>query len=344
MTKIKGKRYRSLFEYQERMEELSKKAWHLERLNEIIPWERFRETLERVFVKEAKGPGGAPHFDYVMMFKVLVLQRFYSLSDEQTEYQIKDRLSFQKFLGLTLSDEVPDEKTIWHFRECLVKAGAIDRLFESFNEYLRNKGYVGKEGVIIDATIVEAPRQRNSREENEKIRNGEVPESFTENPHKLCQKDMDARWLKKNGKNYFGYKNHIKVDKDSKLILDAYTTSAQVHDSQAVEHLLDEEEDVGKTVWADSAYCAKVFCKYGMKVRVHTKGCRYKKLSEQEKFENQEKSRVRARVEHVFGFVKSVMKGYYIRARGYERAHNYIMLSNLLYNMCRYRFLVCKAS
>lgn len=344
MSKIKHKNYRSLFEYEERMQELTKKAWHIERLNEIIPWERFREKLERALKKQAKGPGGAPHFDYLLMFKILVLQRFYSLSDEQTEYQIKDRLSFQKFLGLSLSDEIPDEKTIWHFRESLIKAKVFAELFESFNKYLKEKGYVGKEGVIVDATIVETPRQRNSREENEKIQRGEMPESFKENSHKACQKDMDARWLKKEGRNYFGYKNHIKIDKESKLILNTHVTSANVHDSQAVEYLLDQQEDMGKEVWADSAYTAEVFHKYKMKARVHKKGCRYKKLTERERAENREKSKIRARVEHVFGFVKSVMKGYYIRARGYARAQSYIILSNLLYNMCRYRLLVSRAS
>lgn len=87
------------------------------------------------------------------MFKVLIIQKFYGLLYEQTEYHIKDSLSFQKFLGLTLSDDVPDEKTIWHFRERLISSGVIEKLFHLFNEYLEKEGIIGNEGIIIDATL-----------------------------------------------------------------------------------------------------------------------------------------------------------------------------------------------
>ncbi|MDR3114859.1 MAG: transposase, partial [Treponema sp.] len=121
--------------------------------------------MTRVFQKEPKGPGGRPPFDYVMMFKILIVQRMYNISDAQTEYQIKDRLSFMRFLGLALCDTVPDEKTIWEFRDNLVQANIIDTLFYRFTKQLEEKEIITHSGSIIDATFVEAPRQRNSREE-----------------------------------------------------------------------------------------------------------------------------------------------------------------------------------
>jgi len=330
------KKNRSLFEYEERMEELTKKKSHLERLNQIIDWELFRPSLERAFYKEAKAPGGASHYDYVFMFKVLIIQKFYGLSDEQTEYQIKDRLSFQKFLGLTLSDDVPDEKTIWHFRERLIKSGVIEELFHLFNAYLEKEGIIGNEGLIIDATFVEAPRQRNNRDENKKIKQGEVPEGWEENEYKMRQKDMDARWTKKNNESYYGYKNHVKADKDSKIILSYHTTSANVHDSQALGNLL-TDNDRGKHAWADSAYANQpILEEYDLKLHIHEKSYRHRKLTDEQKQLNREKSRVRARVEHIFGFVVTTMKGFNVRSRGILRAHGNVGLTNLIYNMCRY--------
>jgi transposase len=147
----------------------------LERLNLYIDWEQFREILTRTLRKEPKGPGGRPPFDCVMMFKILILQRLYNISDAQAEYQIKDRLSFMRFLGLALCDTVPDEKTIWEYREHLVEAKIIDEVFNGFTRQLEEKKVITYSGSIIDATFVDVPRQRNSREENKTIKEGGIP-------------------------------------------------------------------------------------------------------------------------------------------------------------------------
>ena len=126
--------------------------------------------------KEAKGLGGRPAYDYVLMFKIIILQRLYNISDDQTEYQINDRLSFMRFLGLELKDKVPDAKIIWLFKEKLIEARVSKKLFEKFENELARNNLIGKEGTIIDATIVEAPIQHNSKDENEQIKNGKVPE------------------------------------------------------------------------------------------------------------------------------------------------------------------------
>lgn len=131
------------------------------------------------------------------MFKVLILQAMHSLSDERCEYLIKDLLSFMRFLGLSPADAVPDANTIWTFREALKKANALDGLFRQFDEALRASGFLAMSGQIVDATIVAAPKQRNTIEEKAAIKEGRIPEDWKDKPAKLAQKDRDARWTVK---------------------------------------------------------------------------------------------------------------------------------------------------
>ena len=198
-----------LFDYDNRMKKLDHGPDPLARLNARIDWKIFRKDLERAVEKEARGPGGRPRHDVGMMFKVLVLQRYDNLSDAQTEYQLNDRLSFQKFLGLTWSDAVPDQKTIWLFREVLIQREQVKQLFRRFEIHLHEAGLMGHEGKMIDASFVDVPRQRTSREENEEIKQGTVPESFQQNENRMEQKDAAARWAKKGEEVYSGYKNHV---------------------------------------------------------------------------------------------------------------------------------------
>ena len=131
-----------------------------------------------------------------------------------------------------------DEKTIWLFKDTLTKAGIIDQLFSQFNRLLEERGIITHKGTIVDATFVDAPRQRNSREDNKKIKNGEIPEDWEKNPHKMAQKDTDARWVKKGEEKHYGFKDHVKVDADSKMILDYAVTPANLHDSNEFEDFL----------------------------------------------------------------------------------------------------------
>jgi transposase, IS4 family len=198
------------FDWQNRFEKLDKNGDPLVKLNKVIAWSSFRPALGTLRVREKKSNAGAKPYDVVLMFKVLILQSLYNLSDEAIEYQILDRLSFMRFLGLRLGSRVPDAKTIWLFREQLTEAGLAEELFRQFETVLEESGFAAKKGQIIDASIVQAPKQRNSREENAQIKQGEIPRDWEE--AKRRQKDTDARWTKKNAKSYYGYKNHINVD------------------------------------------------------------------------------------------------------------------------------------
>lgn len=335
---MKNKNERGFFDEQFRLEKLSKQNDPLVKLLQEINWEQFRKILADAFEKEEKGIGGRPPFDYVMMFKILVLQRYYNLSDEQMQYQMLDRLSFMRFLGLTLSDSVPDEKTIWLFRENLIAHKLVDKLFDRFLISLEKANLVGKEGRMVDASFVEVPRQRNSREENQEIKDGLVPDDWEENPNKLAQKDLDARWTKKNDTTFYGYKDHVKVDEKSKLILDYAVTDASVHDSQALEDLLNKK-DKGQPLYGDSAYTGeeqeKAIKKAGMINQVHEKGYKNKPLTKKQMRSNRKKSKFRARVEHVFGFMEISMKEMFIHSIGKIRAEGIIGLMNLTYNLLR---------
>lgn len=324
-----------------RLEKLSELGDSLERLNNAINWEIFRPTLNGVFKKQAKGAGGRPPYDYLLLFKVLVLQRIYNLSDDQAEYQINDRMSFMRFLGLHLGDRVPDAKTIWLYRDTLTKANIIRELFNVFNKQLEEANLITHTGTIVDATFVEAPRQRNRKDERDDIKQGKIPEEWQkpENKNKLRQKDVNATWTRKGGQTYYGYKDHIKADADSKLVTDYAVTTASTHDSQPMPGMINSKDNV---IYADSAYWGKVVAgKLPKDIinMIHERGTKVQPLTEEQRENNKKKSKVRCRIEHIFGFMTNSMHGITVRSIGIERAAFNIGLSNLIYNLCRFEFL-----
>ncbi len=329
-----------LFDWQTRFEQLDTGGDPLVKLNEVMNWEQFRRRLEKVRDKDRKSPAGRKPFDVIVMFKILILQSLYNLSDDQIEFQVRDRLSFMRFLGLSLGDTVPDAKTVWLFREQLTQAGLVKKLFDQFDAFLRKTGFSAKKGQIIDASIVAAPKQRNSREENQQIKDGQVPADWSEN--KKRQKDTEARWTQKNGKNYYGYKNHIQIDAKNKLIRDYAVTDASVHDSQVFEELLDEDNS-SRDVWSDSAYRSKekleTLEQRRFREHLQRKGCRHKPLTEWEKSGNHTRSKTRSRVEHVFGVQMMRAGSLLIRTIGLVRAKTKIGLRNLAYNIDRFCLL-----
>jgi IS5 family transposase len=191
---------------------------------------------------------------------------------------------------------------------------------------------------MVDATIVPVPKQRNSRDENEAVKAGERPPAWEKKPAKLRQKDRDARWTKKHGKSFFGYKNHVNADAKHKLIRRYEVTDAAVHDSQALDALL-TKGNTSSDVFADSAYRsteteAKLKAR-GFRSRIHRRAHRNHPLSDAQTRANRAKSKIRARVEHVFGAQQSSMGGRIVRTIGIVRARAKIGLQNLAYNMRR---------
>jgi IS5 family transposase len=330
---------RGLFDEQVRLEKLSKKQDPLERLSAHIDFEYFRGPLEKFFQKDTADTtkGGRPPYDCILMFKVLILQRYYNVSDDAMEYAILDRLSFMRFLGLGINDPAPDAKTIWLFRNTLTSGGMIEKLFTYLDKQLDRDGIIVHKGKLIDASIVEVPLQRNNREQNKGIKEGEVPQEWSEN--KRRQKDTDARWTKKNGEDYFGYKNHIKADSKTKLITNYKATAANIHDSQVFDELVNKKEDGGQKVYADSAYRSEAIeevCRTkNMESYIHEKGYRDKPLTKRQLQRNKTKSKTRVRVEHIFGFMTNTMNGMYLGYRNFVRNAAGIGLMNLTYNLFR---------
>jgi len=308
----------------------------LERLNDAIDWEVFRKKLKKIR-KNNTGSGGRPAFDEIVMLKALILQQLYELSDDQVEFQIRDRLSFMRFLGIQSFTEIPDCKTIWVFREKLTEHHLVRKLFDLFLNKLEEQGYTAKKGHIIDAPIVIAPRQRNSREENQQIKDGKIPEDWNKNPNKLAQKDTDARWLKKNGEKFFGYKNYFVVDVKNKLIRDYSVSTASGHDSQAAPGLLSKIPK-GDKIYGDSAYhsdkISDVIVRRKLIPKICSKGKRGTPLTPSQMKNNRMISRFRSRIKHVFGRMTQ-MGNICVRTIGSTRATTCIGLQNLVYLVFR---------
>ena len=329
------------FDSNNRLEALSAKGDPLEAIAALVRWESFRADIEAVVLTpEASktSKAGRKPIDAIVMFRMLVLQSLYNLSDDQAEYQVRDRLSFTRFLKLGIEDRIPDGTTLWLFREKLAKAGLIKTLFERFGQHLEAQGYIARGGQMIDATIVAVPKQRNTREENEAVKAGQTPEDWERKPAKNRQKDKDARWTKKHGKSFFGYKNHVNADARYKLIRGYASTDASVHDSQKLDGLLNTA-NTSQDVYADSAYrSAETEAKLdarGFNSRIHRRASRNHPLSDAQAQANRKKSKVRARIEHVFAAQENAPGGRIIRTIGAVRARAKIGLQNLIYNMRR---------
>ena len=329
------------FDADRRLAALSEKGDPLEAIAALIPWESFRADIEAVVLtpEEAKkSKAGRKPFDAMVMFRMLVLQSLYNLSDEQIEYQVRDRLSFTRFLGRGVEDDIPDGTTLWLFREKLARAGLIATLFDRFDQHLNAKGYIARGGQMVDASIVPVPKQRNTREENEAVKRGETPADWKQKPAKNRQKDKDARWTKKHGKSFFGYKNHVNVDRTHKLIRRYAVTDAAVHDSRKFNGLL-HQGNTSQDVFGDSAYRSAAneatLKRRGLRSHIHVRAARGHPLSKAKAAANRAKSRIRARIEHVFGAQETAPGGRMVRTIGIVRARLKIGLQNLAYNMRR---------
>ncbi|MCV6576222.1 MAG: IS5 family transposase [Cohaesibacter sp.] len=342
-----------LFDVDERLKRLSDIGDQLEAYGRLVDFEIFRSVLDKALAYGDGAKGGRPPFDPVMMFKILIIQTQNNLSDDRTEFLINDRLSFMRFLGLGLSDKVPDAKTIWAFRERLNKAGVITDLFARFDQYIRDAGYIPMSGQLIDASLIAAPKQRNSEDEKADIKAGKIPQDWQDKPAKLRQKDRDGRWTVKFGKAkerkdgslprdiaipHFGYKAHTGIDKRYRFIRTWDATDASRYDGRMLRKGLLDKTNTGRSVWADTAYRSKkneaFMEKHGFVSQVHYRKPKGKPMPAHISRGNATKSKHRAPIEHVFAYQKNIM-GLFVRSVGLERAKMKIGLANIFYNMHR---------
>lgn len=345
-----------LFGLSDHLKRLSAHGDPLEELVRIVDFEGFRLILDGALAYSNGAKGGRPPYDPVAMFKVLILAAQNNVSDARMEYLIRDRLSWLRFLGFDLGAPTPDANTIRLFRERLTDAKAITVLFDAFDHQLRANGYLAMGGQIVDATLVAAPKQRNTQEEKDAIKAGKTADAiWPDRPAKAAQKDTDARWTVKFSKARpaadgrpqidiaiptFGYKNSISICRVFGFIRTSKTTDAARFDGRMLRDVV-TRNNTASDVWADTAYRSKANEKWlksmGRTSRIHQRKPRGRPMPERMRKANSVKSKVRVYVEHVFAQQKDRM-GLLIRTIGLKRAEAKITLVNLAYNMQRLIF------
>jgi IS5 family transposase len=355
---------RGFFDTDERLQWLSAAGDPLERLAAVVDFELFRPELDAALGRGNRAKGGRPAYDAVLMFRILVLQTLYTLSDDATEYQLRDRLSFMRFAGLGLHDAVPDAKTIWLFREQLVRAGAFEALFARFDAALAERGYLAKGGQIVDATIVEARRPRLRQDEKEVVKGGGIPEEWK--AARTRQIDRDGRWTLKRGKKkptppggsvrttaaseiavpMFGYKNHVGIDRAHGFVRRFTVTHAAAHDGAQLGAVLDPG-NTASSVWADTAYRSAANIAMlegrGLVPQFQRAKPRGKPMPRHIARGNASRARIRSRVEHVFAAQKRRFE-LVIRTIGLARATAKLALANLTYNVTRLAWIETRAA
>lgn len=345
----------NLFATEEQLERLSLLGDPLEKLNGLVNWEMFRPLIESAIHKD-RSRGGRPPYPAIMMLKIVMLQQWYGLSEVGVELQITDRLSFMRFLGLSLGEKVPDANTIWAFKEELKKHDLMRKLFDMFGQMLAARNLVTRTGSIIDATFVTVPKRHTSSDDNKRLKAGEaledLPAKCAERLAKgeikavenvMAQMDTDARWTKKGDEDYFGYKDHVKCDSESKIITNYSVTSASVHDVKEFVGLIDEQDEElsADAGYVGEEYITEILKKYPhLKLHICARAYKTKPLTDEQKTANTTIARIRCRIEHIFGYMTRFMGGLTCRCHGIARIIREIGAKNLAYNIKRYIYLI----
>jgi IS5 family transposase len=303
----------------EKYRKATRREKFLHTMEKIVPWKKLCELIEPFYPQ--KGRGRSP-VGLERMLRIHFLQHWFALSDPAAEEILYDVDSMRRFVGIDLGKEpVPDETTICKFRHLLESNGLGEKIFEEVNLHLEERGVRLSKGTIVDATIISAP-------------------SSTKNAEK--KRDPEMRSTKKGNQYYFGMKAHVGVDKETKTVHALVTTSANVHDSRVVGELLRGDET---EVYGDSAYMGKTKeikksapCALDL---THKRGCKNRKLTEEEIGRNRELSRTRSRVEHIFLVVKRIFGFDKVRYRGLAKNGSFLNVQFALANiyMVRERLL-----
>ena len=302
----------------------SKAVATLAKIDRVVNWQAL-VNIVKVIDKSNTSKGGRKPLPFEWKVKMLFLQYAFNLSDEELEDQLIDRLSFQKFVGISFAQEIPDFTTLWYFKEALVKHQLTDRIFSSINHQLSLNGLILKKGTMADAIIIESDNKPLSKQKREQLAAAPSP-----------QIDTEAQSTEKNGKKFFGYKGHIGVDVGSKLIRKREFTPANVHDSKMLEQVLSGDE---KSIWADKAYANDRLKRAARKMNLYfgvlDKKKKGRKLSGKQEKRNKQKSSVRAAVEHPFAFMRKKLRMGLATAKNKMRNALRFDMNCILYNVLR---------
>lgn len=327
-----------LFASQTHISKLDKLGDPLTDIDQLIDIKALSDAVEQSRPDVDYSRGGRPPYPVETMLRILLIKRLYGLSDEQCEYQLLDRSSHKRFCKLEDSLSVPDRTTIWNFQQTLGEDG-VTALFNAIDAQIQQAGYIARCGQLIDATLIKAPIQRNRKKDNESIKQGDIPEDWSE--PKRRQKDVEATWTKKHGNSHFGYKLSINVDNKHKLIRTYETDTAKVHDSQHIEVLFDHS-NTNKDFYADSGYAGEPIRaklkSHKLRNHIQNKGVRNKPLSACQKRRNKRIAKTRVRVEHPFAQIHH-MGGKMIKTIGQARANVQMGLIVCCHNLKRLTYL-----
>ncbi|QNM98595.1 IS5 family transposase [Chitinimonas koreensis] len=320
----------SLFAAEEREAKLSKLGAPLQSLDQHVDFAALAGAVDQALPRPHRYFGGRPPYPTELMVRLLVIQQRFNLSDEQLEYQVLDRTSFQRFLGIRDSGKVPDRNTVWSFREKLVQAGLGQAIFDEVNRQLQAQGYLARCGQIVDATLVQVPIQRNRRDENEQIKRGDTPAGWPDK--KLAHKDVDARWTEKHGKPYFGYKLSASTDRRYKPIHKLHVSPAHENDQNHLLKVLDEH-NTSRDLYADRGYTElDRLREEGSRQHIQRRAKPHRPLSETQARRNRRIARIRAHGEHPFAGLRQ-LGGKVLRCIGLRRAALQLQLKAATYNL-----------
>lgn len=313
----------------------------LKQVELIIDWNKI-DCIIKQHYKKGISSTGHPAYAGLMLFKMNLLQYWFGLSDYEVEDQVNDRISFSKFIGLSLEQKAPDHSVISKFRTILSKTQAYTELLREINQQLESKGFIVKTGAIVDASITDSPRKPRGKQSYEIITEASTDNSKVSSTIKkelASHVDTEAKWVIKNGKPRFGFKKHVITDQQG-LLLGVLTTSANVNESSNLKEVV-ETVDLAKglPLQADKGYKSKrndeLLAKLGLVNQIMHKAYRGKPLSDQSKQFNKLISKTRFVIERTFGGIKSWFKGGTTRYVGLEKTHTQHLLEAIAYNLYR---------
>jgi len=310
----------------------------LDDVNRLIDWKPIEKILRKKYRKVASADG-RPAYPPVPMFKLLLLQRWYGLSDPGLEDALYDRISFIRFSGFSLGSTLPDHSTICRFRNTCMELGIYEKLFAEINRQIESHGLLVKEGAIVDATIVESSRRpRKVIEVMAEDRSEEEPSSDVSPPHITYSDDHDATWVRKGKKPYYGYKTHVAVDTGEGFVLNGHVTSAHVADTTEFENLIENLSlPEASPICADKGYASQknrgLCVAYGYEDAIMHKAARGKSLTTFQRFINRIISAFRYRVEQGMGILKKHYGFTRMRYTGLKKGNMEFLLNAMAFNL-----------
>jgi len=339
----------------------TKKKTFFNQIDQIINWTKISQELNKKIKRSNKDSYGRPAYAPIILFKMMLLQIWYNLSDESVEEMVNDTLSANEFCGLKVEDTVPDHSTLSRFRKELTELKIMDKLLNKINKQLKKHNLILQAGVIVDATITESPyvdtnpqyeitQDREDEEDVEEVKEEEKEEKLTISDlkkHPSNAVDAEAKWLKKGKKTYFGYKQHVASDING-MILSVHTVAANEYEGKGLSPLLNKliKETPPKSLFTDKGYSSKtnrdLLKSHGIKDRIQKKGCRDNPLSYWAKQFNKIAGKTRYAIERTFGGIKKWFGGGICRYKGLCKTHTQHIIQAIAYNLKRAPGLLLK--